>query len=106
MDTPQYRFCDSATLPWEPDPTMPGIEIKRLGTANGQAMELNRYAPHTAYPAHVHKGAEFVFVIEGSARLAGQWLHAGWSSVGAAGTLDRDFVSGEDGCVFLAVYTP
>jgi hypothetical protein len=106
MSEPKYIFADSNSLPWQADPELPGVESKRLGTANGQAMELSRYAPNTAYPAHVHAGPEFVFLLEGSARLAGQWLQPGWSSIGETGTYDEDFLSGEDGCVFLAIYTP
>jgi len=106
MEQPAFTFCDSRALSWEPDESLAGVEIKRLGSADGQTMELHRYAPNTRYPEHVHKGAEFVYVIEGSARLAGQWLYPGWSSAGGAGTVDPDFQSGPDGCVFLAVYTP
>ncbi|MGI9200352.1 MAG: cupin domain-containing protein [Woeseiaceae bacterium] len=104
MPEPKYIFADSNLLPWQADPDLPGVEYKALGTANGQVMELSRYAPDTAYPAHVHAGPEFVFLLEGSARLAGQWLQPGWSSIGEAGTSDEDFLSGEKGCVFLAIY--
>ena len=104
MPEPKYIFADSNLLPWQADPDLPGVENKALGTANGQVMELSRYAPDTAYPAHVHAGPEFVFLLEGSARLAGQWLQPGWSSIGEAGTSDEDFLSGENGCVFLAIY--
>ena len=69
-------------------------------------MELSRYAPNTPYPQHVHAGPEFVYLLEGSARLAGQWLRPGWSSVAEPGTIDSEFLSGPDGCVFLAIYTP
>lgn len=82
------------------------MDTKFLGSVDGQTMELFRFAPNTAYPEHVHKGPEFVYVIEGSARLSGQWLEAGWSSIGETGSVDSDFLSGEEGCVLLAVYTP
>jgi hypothetical protein len=106
MPEPKYIVADTNTLEWQAVPGSTGIEVKFLGNANGQTMELSRYAPDTAYPAHVHAGPEFVFLLEGSARLSGQWLKPGWSSIGETGTIDADFRSGEKGCVFLAIYTP
>ena len=37
---------------------------------------------------------------------SGQWLEPGWSSIGETGTVDSDFLSGDKGCMLLAVYTP
>ena len=105
MTEPKYIFADTDSLHWQPVENLPGVEVKALGEANGQTMELSRYAPNTSYPVHVHTGPEFVYLLEGSARLAGQWLYPGWSSIGEAGTVDEDFTSGADGCVFLAIYT-
>ncbi len=105
MEEPKYIVTNSTTLSWQKVASVPGVEVKFLGTANGQTMELFRYAPNTPFPEHVHAGPEFVFLIEGSARLSGQWLEPGWSSVGETGTVDKDFLSGEKGCMFLAVYT-
>jgi anti-sigma factor ChrR (cupin superfamily) len=106
MPGPKYTFSDSNALPWEKDDAIDGMETKSLGAANGQTMELFRFAPNTAFPEHIHKGPEFVYVLAGSARLSGQWLEAGWSSAGEAGTVDEDFLSGDKGCVLVAVYTP
>ena len=106
MTEPKYIVADAERLAWQEDKTIPGMAVKSLGTANGQTMELFRYAPNTSYPEHMHKGPEFVYMLEGRARLSGQWLEPGWSSIGESGTVDSDFLSGEDGCVFLAVYTP
>lgn len=106
MTDPGYLFENSHALPWEKDESVPGVEIKNLGTASAQQMDLYRFAPNTPYPAHVHKGPEFLYMIEGSARLDGKWLESGWSSIGETGSVDDDFLSGEQGCVFLAIYTP
>jgi hypothetical protein len=106
MPEPKYIVADTNALEWQAVPGCAGIEVKFLGSANGQTMELSRYAPDTAYPVHVHSGPEFVFLLEGSARLSGQWLEPGWSSIGETGSIDADFRSGEKGCVFLAIYTP
>jgi len=106
VSEPKYTFSDANAVPWENVEEFPGMQIKNLGTANGQSMELFRFAPNTAFPRHVHKGPEFVYMLEGRARLSGQWLETGWSSTGETGTVDDDFLSGETGCVLLAVYTP
>lgn len=106
MAAPKYTINDSNAVPWQQVEAMPGVDTKFLGKANGQSMELFRFAPNTVFPEHVHKGPEFVFMVEGRARLSGQWLEPGWSSIGETGTVDNDFLSGEEGCVLLAVYTP
>jgi hypothetical protein len=105
MPEPKYIVADTNTMEWQAVPGSAGIEVKYLGSTNGQTMELSRYAANTAYPPHVHSGPEFVFLLEGSARLSGQWLEPGWSSIGETGTVDEDFLSGDAGCVFLAIYT-
>lgn len=106
MPEPKYIVADTNSIEWQPLAGCDGIEVKVLGSANGQLMELSRYAPNTSFPAHIHAGPEFVFLLQGSARLGGNWLETGWSSIGEAGTADEDFMSGDDGCVFLAIYTP
>jgi anti-sigma factor ChrR (cupin superfamily) len=105
MSPPKYIVADSGAIEWRALPGIRGVEVKSLGGANGQTMELARYAPNTSYPEHVHAGPEFVFLLEGTARLAGRWLEPGWSSIGETGTIDSDFLSGASGCVFLAVNT-
>ena len=105
MSDPKYTVTNPGSLSWQKMKSVNGVEVKFLGTANGQTMELFRFAPNSPYPEHVHKGAEFVFMVEGRARLSGQWLEPGWSSIGEAGTVDSDFLSGAEGCVLLAVYT-
>jgi len=81
------------------------VEVKLPGAANGQTMELYRLAPRTSYLDHFHYGPEFVYLVEGRARQNGQWLRAGWASIGETGTFDSEFLSGDKGCVFLTVYT-
>ncbi len=105
MAEPKYIVTNSNSLSWQKVENVCGVEVKFLGTANGQTMELFRFTPNTPFPYHVHEGPEFVFMVEGRARLSGQWLEPGWSSIGETGTVDSDFLSGEKGCVLLAVYT-
>ena len=106
MEEPKYLFENANALPWQVVESVPGVWIKNLGTTDGQTMELFRFAPDTGFPDHVHKGPEFVYLLEGRARLNGQWLATGWSSIGETGTVDHGFLSGAEGCVLLAVYTP
>ena len=106
MTQSKYIVTNANALSWQELEGFTGVEIKSLGTANGQTLELFRFAPNTPFPEHVHAGPEFVFLMEGRARLSGQWLETGWSSIGEAGTVDSDFLSGEKGCIMLAVYTP
>ncbi|MFT7528917.1 MAG: hypothetical protein ACI9LY_004085, partial [Arenicella sp.] len=47
----------------------------------------------------------FVYLLEGSARVDGKWIQAGWASAAETGTIDKEFLSGDAGCVFLTVYT-
>lgn len=101
---PKYNFVDSNAVDWQPHET-PGVEIKRLAGANDQIMELYRFAPNTIFPDHIHWGPEFVYLIEGTARVDGKWISAGWSSAAETGSLDHAFMSGDAGCVFLSVYT-
>lgn len=101
---PKFIFADSAGIPWRKSETADGVEVKSLGSADGMTMELYKFAPNANYPDHIHKGPEFVFLLEGSARQDGKWLTARWSTAAEAGTLERSFVSGDDGCVFLTVY--
>lgn len=102
---PKYTFADSNSIIWEKHDTVSGVEIKKLSTANDQVMELQRYAPNTVFPDHVHQGPEFVYMVEGSARVDGKWIYPGWSSGAESGTIDKQFTSGEKGCTLLTVYT-
>ena len=102
---PEYHIADANVVSWEKHELAEGVEIKRLPSANGQLMELYRFPPDTIFPDHIHNGPEFVYVLEGSARVNGQWIHAGWASAAETGTSDKEFLSGDDGCIFLTVYT-
>jgi hypothetical protein len=82
---PKYIYADSNSVPWENHEIATGVEIKKL--------------------CSLHNGPEFVFLLDGSARVNGKWIHAGWSSAAEAGTLDKEFLSGDTGCIFLSVYT-
>ena len=102
---PQYSFTDSRSIVWEKYEGVRGVEIKKLPRANDQIMELYRFSPNTLFPDHQHNGPEFVHLLEGSVRVNSKWIQAGWASAAETGTFDRGFLSGDDGCIFLTVYT-
>ncbi len=64
---PGYHFTDSSSMPWRESSVAAGVEVKDLGSVNGQAMQLVRFAPGTKFPVHRHDGPEFVYMIEGEA---------------------------------------
>ena len=102
---PKFKIIDSKQAVWEKDSLVKGVEIKRLCSANNQRMEMFRFAPNITYPDHVHIGPEFVYLLEGTARVDGKWIEPGWASVGETGTWDKEFKSGESGCIFISVFT-
>lgn len=100
----RYLFTNAGSTPWRTSAVADGVEVKDLGTANGRSMQLVRFAPGTRFPAHIHEGPEFVYMIEGEAVQNGQHLGPGWAATAEAGTSDEDFHS-PTGCTFLTVYT-
>ncbi|MEM7222240.1 MAG: cupin domain-containing protein [Pseudomonadota bacterium] len=102
--TPRFLFTDGEAAPWQPVEIAPGVEVKALASADGQTMELYRFAPNTSYPDHFHEGPEFVYMLEGEATQDGRRIGPGWASVGESGTLEKNFHSGPEGCLFLTVY--
>ena len=81
-----------------------GVEVKTLCSENNQTMGLYRFASNTTYPDHLHEGPEFVYLLEGSFCQNGQWVEAGGARVGETGSIDKGFISGNNGCLFLSVY--
>jgi anti-sigma factor ChrR (cupin superfamily) len=99
-----FQITDSNSIPWRKSSFAAGVEVKDLGTADGRAMQLVRFAPGTSFPLHVHGGPEFVFLLEGEAYENDRPLQPGWALVAAAGTTHENFHS-PSGCVFLTVYS-
>ena len=100
---PCYHFANSDAIPWRASTVADGVEVKDLGEANGQSMQLVRCPPGTVFPTHYHAGPEFIYMLEGSAIQNGQRLGPGWAGVAEAGTIDEQFRS-DTGCLFLIVY--
>ena len=58
---------DAGALDWTPSPA-PGVDRKMLyreGDEVARATSLVRYAPGSAFPAHVHTGGEEILVLDG-----------------------------------------
>ena len=80
----------------------PGVLINDVAVADGWEMQLARCKPDARLPRHVHRGPEFVYVIEGKLAQAGRRLGPGWASVARAGSVEAEVSSGT-GCIFLLV---
>jgi anti-sigma factor ChrR (cupin superfamily) len=99
-----YSSVDSNSIPWRKSTFAAGVEIKDLGSSDGQSMQLVRFEPGTSFPIHTHSGPEFIFLLEGEAVQEGQRLLPGWAATAATGTVDTNYGS-PTGCVFLTVYS-
>jgi len=99
-----FTAVDSHSIPWRKSTFAPGVEVKDLGTADGQSMQLVRFEPGTSFPLHTHTGPEFIYLLEGEAVQEGQRLLPGWAATAASGTVDTSYHS-PTGCVFLTVYS-
>jgi anti-sigma factor ChrR (cupin superfamily) len=66
-DFNQPALVHAADLPWVPSP-MPGVErrmLDRIGDEVARATSIVRYAPGSAFSAHVHGGGEEFIVLSG-----------------------------------------
>lgn len=66
-DFSRRAVVHSAALPWVASP-MPGVERRMLDRVGGEvarATSIVRYAPGSAFSAHVHDGGEEFLVLEG-----------------------------------------
>lgn len=95
--------CRANEGQWESLP-LPGIQIRRLFSdpENDRATMLVRMAPGSAYPRHVHAGAEECFVLEGDLHVAGTVLRAGDYQRAAADST-HGVQHTEGGCLLLIV---
>jgi anti-sigma factor ChrR (cupin superfamily) len=66
-DLTQSALVQAGHLAWIPSPAV-GVDRKMLYRVGGEvarATSLVRYAPGSAFPAHVHSGGEEILVLEG-----------------------------------------
>ena len=91
-------------IAWRKSNFAAGVQVKDLGSSDGQSMQLVKFDPGARFPLHQHAGPEFIYVIEGEVIQRGKRLGPGWAGIAPSGTEEDDFVS-EVGAVFLLVYT-
>jgi anti-sigma factor ChrR (cupin superfamily) len=101
---PGFGFTDAGKKPFRPSMAVAKVCVKDLGMADGYSMQLVRFEPGAVFPPHVHRGPEFIYILEGELIQCGRRLGPGWASVAATGSLDDD-VRSEQGCTFLTVYS-
>ena len=66
-DFSQRVAVHAASIAWTPSP-MPGVDrrmLDRLGEEVARATTIVRYAPESAFSAHVHTGGEEFIVLDG-----------------------------------------
>ena len=98
-----FVFTNAGEEPFHPSTAAAKVCVKDLGMADGYAMQLVRFEPGAIFPPHIHRGPEFLYILEGELIQCGRRLGPGWASIAATGTLD-DEVRSEKGCTFLTVY--
>jgi len=105
MPPPLAFLRQAAAADWQPM-KVPGAYVKllSLNRERGYAVALGKLDPNTSYPAHVHKGAEDVFVLTGDLSIGQTRLEAGDFHHAEAGSR-HDINHSESGCTILIVLT-
>ncbi|MGH3715853.1 MAG: cupin domain-containing protein [Micromonosporaceae bacterium] len=93
--------------PWEPLRGLSGVEHKVLWRSGEMIAGLVRVAAGAEEPGHVHTDADHhVYVLQGSARIAGQPVAAGGFAYVPAGVPHSTDDVGPEGCTFFYTYLP
>jgi hypothetical protein len=94
-------------LPWQPVPGCPGVQEKELWRSGDMVDAMIRYEPGAATPGRHHRaGHHHIWVISGSASVAGRRLVAG-SYAYIPPNVDHPIRDvGADGCVALQMHRP
>ena len=100
-DAAGWTFADSNEMEWQS--LGPGIEMKMMAAATGQAIGLFRFAPGYRGAAHVHGHAEFSYVLEGELLSTGATLGPGAAYSAERGTSHDDFGT-DTGCTIVSVF--
>jgi glyoxylate utilization-related uncharacterized protein len=94
-------------LPWRPVPECAGVratDLLRFGDAHDA---LISYEPGASTPGHPHPGAHHhIWVISGSASVAGQRVVAGSYVYVPSGTAHPIGEVGAEGCTLLQMHRP
>lgn len=93
--------------PWEPLRGIAGVEHKVLWRSGQMIVGLVRLAPGAEEPGHRHHDADHhMYVLEGAARIAGQFVSSGGFCYVPAGVPHSTTDVGPDGCTFFYTYVP
>jgi ChrR Cupin-like domain len=94
-------------LPWRPVPHCPGVVAKDLWRSGDLHDALISYEPGTETPGRPHPGAHHhIWVISGSASIAGRRIAAGSYVYVPPGTAHPITDAGSDGCLLLQMHRP
>jgi quercetin dioxygenase-like cupin family protein len=109
-DLGRLRVLDRAAIEameWEPRAGQDGVWQKILWRSGDVVVGLLRFAPGAASPGHAHHAAHHhIWVVEGSATVAGQPLTEGSYAYIPPGVVHQTADVGPDGCVLLYTYRP
>jgi quercetin dioxygenase-like cupin family protein len=109
-DLGQLRVLDRAAIDameWEPRPGQEGVAQKILWRSGDVVVGLLRFAPGASEPGHAHHAAHHhIWVVQGSATIAGQPLREGSYAYVPPGVVHETTDVGADGLTLLYTYRP
>jgi len=109
-DLGRLRILDQAAvdaLPWEPRAGHEGVSQKVLWRSGDVVVGLLRFEPGATEPGHAHLAAHHhVWVVQGSATMAGRPLQEGSYAYIPPGVVHETADVGADGCTLLYTYRP
>jgi quercetin dioxygenase-like cupin family protein len=108
-DLGQLRVLDRAAIDamdWEPRP-QDGVAQKILWRSGDVVVGLLRFLPGAVEPGHAHHAAHHhVWVVQGSARIAGRPLREGSYAYIPPGIVHQTEDVGPEGCTLFYTYRP
>lgn len=94
-------------LPWQPVPDCPGVRVKDLWRCGSTHDALISYAPGSGTPGKPHPGVRHhIWVVSGSATIAGQRVVAGSYVSVPPGTAHPIGDIAAEGCLLLQMHHP
>jgi hypothetical protein len=99
--------ADIDQLPWRPVPGCPGVRAKDLWRSGHLHDALISYEPGATTPGKPHARAHHhIWVISGSASIAGRRIVAGSYAYVAPGVSHPITAAGGEGCLLLQMHRP
>lgn len=98
---------DIESLPWRPVTGCPGVRAAELWRSGHSVDALIAYEPMASTPGQPHPHANHhIWVVSGSATLAGRRMIAGSYAYVAPGVTHPIAEVGPEGCVILQIHRP